>query len=172
MEEQFSKVRDEMENSIERFQKSFSDNQFWEKLRRFARNAGAEVVTCFPFPVDKSILSDLDRSIRIKDLRAELPGRSKQLRRRTGIVIIMKRGDHRNPEAPADTAEAPAETDGMDALIEAAKAEGESRNSWVQEELLQIANKHHLSDEQAEQLVADVAKACEEGLKTTLTEGE
>ena len=44
MEEQFSKVRDEMENSIERFQKSFSDNQFWEKLRRFARNAGAEVV--------------------------------------------------------------------------------------------------------------------------------
>lgn len=56
--------------------------------------------------------------------------------------------------------------------LQAAKAEGESRNSWVQEELLQIANKHNLSDEQTEQLVADVAKACEEGLKTTLTEGE
>ena len=56
--------------------------------------------------------------------------------------------------------------------LQAAKKEGESRNSWVQEELLQIANKHNLSDEQAEQLVADVAKACEEGLKTTLTEGE
>ena len=60
----------------------------------------------------------------------------------------------------------------MYSKLQAAKAEGESRNSWVQEELLQIANKHNLSDEQAEQLVADVAKACEEGLKTTLTEGE
>ena len=56
--------------------------------------------------------------------------------------------------------------------LQAAKAEGATRNQWVQEELLQIANKHNLSDEQAEQLVADVAKACEEGLKTTLTEGE
>lgn len=44
MEETFNKVRDELENGIERFQKSFSDNQFWEKIRRFARNAGAEVV--------------------------------------------------------------------------------------------------------------------------------
>ena len=60
----------------------------------------------------------------------------------------------------------------MYSKLQAAKAEGESRNSWVQDELLQIANKHNLSDEQAEQLVADVAKACEEGLKTTLTEGE
>lgn len=60
----------------------------------------------------------------------------------------------------------------MYSKLQAAKAEGESRNSWVQEELLQIANKHNLSDEQAEQLAADVAKACEEGLKTTLTEGE
>lgn len=39
-------------------------------------DAGAEVVTCFPFPVDKSVLSDLDRSIRIRELRAELPGAS------------------------------------------------------------------------------------------------
>ncbi len=36
-------------------------------------NAGAEVVTCFPFPVDKSVLGDVDRSIRIRELRAELP---------------------------------------------------------------------------------------------------
>ena len=60
----------------------------------------------------------------------------------------------------------------MYSKLQAAKAEGESRNSWVQEELLQIANKHNLSDEQAEQLVADVAKACEKELETTLTEGE
>jgi len=60
----------------------------------------------------------------------------------------------------------------MYSKLQAAKAEGESRNSWVQEELLQIANKHNLSDEQAEQLVADVAEACEKELKTTLTEGE
>ena len=39
-------------------------------------NAGAEVVTCFPFPVDKSVLGDVDRNIRIKDLRTELPGAS------------------------------------------------------------------------------------------------
>ena len=39
-------------------------------------NAGVAVVTCFPFPVDKSVLSDMDRNIRIKDLRTELPGAS------------------------------------------------------------------------------------------------
>ena len=44
MEDKLNQVRSELENGIERFQKSFSDNQFWEKIRRFARNAGAEVV--------------------------------------------------------------------------------------------------------------------------------
>ena len=44
MEENLNKVQDELENNIERYQKSFSDNQFWEKLRRFAKKAGAEVV--------------------------------------------------------------------------------------------------------------------------------
>ena len=56
--------------------------------------------------------------------------------------------------------------------LQAAKQEGESRNSWVQGELLLIADKHHLSDEQKEQFIADVAAACDNGLKTTLTEGE
>ena len=60
----------------------------------------------------------------------------------------------------------------MFAKLQAAKQDGESRNSWVQDELLLIADKHHLSDEQKEQFIADVAAACEKGLKTTLTEGE
>lgn len=56
--------------------------------------------------------------------------------------------------------------------LQAAKEEGETRNSWAQEELLQIAQKNKLSDEQTEQLVTDVAEACEKELETTLTEGE
>ena len=36
--------------------------------------AGAEVSYCFPFPVDRSVLGDVDGSIRIKDLRHELAG--------------------------------------------------------------------------------------------------
>ena len=60
----------------------------------------------------------------------------------------------------------------MFAKLQTAKLKGESRNSWVQDELFLIADKHHLSDEQKEQFIADVAAACENGLKTTLTEGE
>lgn len=35
--------------------------------------AGAELSYCFPFPVDKASLGDIDHSLRIKDLRHELP---------------------------------------------------------------------------------------------------
>ncbi len=62
--------------------------------------------------------------------------------------------------------------DEMYAKLQAAKTEGNSRESWIQDELLQIADKHNLSDEQKEQFISDVAKACEEGLKTTLNGGE
>ncbi len=60
----------------------------------------------------------------------------------------------------------------MYAKLQAAKAEGETRASWVQDEMLQIADKHNLSDEQKQQLISDIAAQCEEGLNKTLTEGE
>ena len=56
-------------------------NPFRDKGLKAARKAGelldtagAEVSFCFPFPVDKATLGDVDREIRIKDLRSELPG--------------------------------------------------------------------------------------------------
>ena len=56
-------------------------NPFRDKGLKAAQNAGkllsaagAEVTYCFPFPVDKTTLGEIDRSVRIKDLRHELPG--------------------------------------------------------------------------------------------------
>ncbi len=62
--------------------------------------------------------------------------------------------------------------DEMYAKLLAAKAEGETRDSWIQEELLQIADKHNLSDKQKEQFISDVAKACNDSLNETLKGGE
>ena len=56
--------------------------------------------------------------------------------------------------------------------LQEAKKEGETRESWLQEELLTIADKHDLKETQKEQLISDIALACQEGLNTTLTEGE
>ena len=56
--------------------------------------------------------------------------------------------------------------------LRAAKESGESRVAWIQDELLLIADKHQLTDEQKEQLIADVSAACDDALKTTLKEGE
>ena len=39
---------------------------------RILSSAGADTVLCFPFPVEKSSLGDLDPDIRIRDLRSEL----------------------------------------------------------------------------------------------------
>ena len=60
----------------------------------------------------------------------------------------------------------------MFAKLQAAKAEGESRSSWIQDELLLIANKYGLSESQTEQLVTDVASACDNELKTIISEGK
>lgn len=62
--------------------------------------------------------------------------------------------------------------DEMLTKLQAAKADGYSRSAWVQDELIKIANKNGLSEEQTEQFIANVAAACDNGLKTTLTEGE
>lgn len=56
--------------------------------------------------------------------------------------------------------------------LQLAKSEGDSRTSWLQDELLAIADKHHLTDEQKEQLVEEVSDKCENALKTTLEKGE
>lgn len=56
--------------------------------------------------------------------------------------------------------------------LQAAKADGDSRSSWVQDELLSIARKHGLSEEQTEQLITDVSTACENEQKETLAGGE
>lgn len=56
--------------------------------------------------------------------------------------------------------------------LKAAKEEGESRVAWIQDELQSIADKHQLTDEQKEQLIADMSASCENALKTTLEKGE
>lgn len=56
--------------------------------------------------------------------------------------------------------------------LKASKADGDSRSAWAQDELMRLANKNGLSEEQTEQLITDIAAACERELKTTLTEGE
>ena len=40
---------------------------------RILRNAGVRTEICFPFPVDKGSIGELDPSIKIKELKAELP---------------------------------------------------------------------------------------------------
>lgn len=64
--------------------------------------------------------------------------------------------------------------DEMYAKLQAAKEEDEylTRNEWLQNELLAIADKHHLTDEQKEQLISDIATQCEDGLKSTIERGE
>ena len=55
-------------------------NPFRDKGLKAARNAqrllneaGAETVFCFPFPVERSILGELDADIQIRELKTELP---------------------------------------------------------------------------------------------------
>ncbi len=62
--------------------------------------------------------------------------------------------------------------DEMYAKLQAAKAEGDTRREWVQEELLSIADRHHLSEEQKEKLFSDITSACDNSLKTTISKGE
>lgn len=62
--------------------------------------------------------------------------------------------------------------DEMYSRLKAAQNEGKTRVVWVQNELWKIAEKHHLTDEQKEQLCSDMASACEDSLKTTLEEGK
>lgn len=56
--------------------------------------------------------------------------------------------------------------------LQAAKKDGETGNSWMQGKLIEIAQKHGLSDKQTEKLVEGIAKECKEGVETTLKEGE
>ena len=56
--------------------------------------------------------------------------------------------------------------------LKAAKEENVERTKWIQKELLLIANKHQLTDEQKEQFIVDVSTSCDNALKTTLSEGE
>lgn len=64
--------------------------------------------------------------------------------------------------------------DEMYAKLQAAKDEDEylTRNEWLQNELLAIADKHQLTDEQKEQLISDIATQCEDSLKSTIEGGE
>ena len=48
----------------------------------------------------------------------------------------------------------------------------DARDAWVQDMLIEIADKHNLTDEQKESFFADIAAACEKGLTTTISEGE
>lgn len=56
--------------------------------------------------------------------------------------------------------------------LQETKREGETRTAWLQEELLNISNKHELTDGQKEQLMSEISNVCQDNLKTTLTEGE
>ena len=58
------------------------------------------------------------------------------------------------------------------AKLQQAKENGETRISWVQKSLLEIAKANNLSDEQAEQLLADWATESEKVLNKTKNEGE
>ena len=62
--------------------------------------------------------------------------------------------------------------DEMYQKLQAAKAEGESRSAWIQDELLSIGDKYNLTDEQKEALIGSISEACEKELKQTLSEGE
>jgi len=43
-----------------------------KSAERLLSTAGVQTEYCFPFPVDKSVLADVDPSIQIKDLKTEL----------------------------------------------------------------------------------------------------
>lgn len=62
----------------------------------------------------------------------------------------------------------------MYAKLQAAKEADEylTRNEWLQNELLAIADKHQLTDEQKEQLISDISTQCEDSLKSTIESGE
>ena len=62
--------------------------------------------------------------------------------------------------------------DAMYAKLQAAKKDGDTNVEWVQGELLCIADKYNLTDEQKEELITGVSVACEDSLKTTLSKGE
>ncbi len=53
--------------------------------------------------------------------------------------------------------------------LKAAKKQGETRTQWLQEEIYKIGQKNHLTEEQTEQLIQDIAtQATESIIDTTL----
>ncbi len=62
--------------------------------------------------------------------------------------------------------------DEMYRKLQESKDDGDTRDAWVQDMLIEIADKHNLTDEQKESFFADIAAACEKGLTTTISEGE
>lgn len=47
-----------------------------------------------------------------------------------------------------------------------------TRDEWLQTEILNVADKHNLTDDQKEQLVSELSSACRESLNSTITKGE
>lgn len=58
--------------------------------------------------------------------------------------------------------------DEMFAELQVAKSKGDTRSEWVQEQILNIGDKHQLTDEQKEQLITDIASVSEKNLESTL----
>lgn len=56
--------------------------------------------------------------------------------------------------------------------LSSTKARGTTRSAWLQEEILNIGNKHNLEGTQIEDLIDGIADECKASLNATLEKGE